>query len=454
MTNLPCHCACIAAVQPPGRCRLNIVRFPSVRATAVLITVLSTLLDLEVMHEPGDAVHPIDPVDDDAGVDRKQRPRRLPLFAAGFAAVALFGVMMTLIRPADDPPPSPAPGTTTAATDIPIAIPEATEPRPASPGLASSPDWVAVGTGRFQPGVTSWVPVWTGAEIVFQRTSRELVAFDPATETWRELAPAPIHIAGDDVTALWAGDELVVWTDEGAGAWDPVTDEWRVFGRWLLEPSSSRRIVWTGAEIIDLDSAIAVDPATGATRPITPVAASHHERAVAVWAADRVVVVPSAVTYDPATDTWADAPPSGLTPLAADAVWTGDHVFAADNLTQARGFDPLTGTWSSYPDVPLRFTECAPSTHMLRGRASSTTVRAWRCGTRPRAVGCRSPCPACSPVTRWSNPRRGVRGDRLRRLPPRRPGARVRPAPVRRRRQPPRRARWLVGGAGRLGRHL
>jgi hypothetical protein len=318
------------------------------------------------MDEPSDAVHPIDPVDEEAGVERRQRPRRLPLFAAGFAAVALFAVLMTLIRPADDPPPSPAPGTTATATEIPIAIPEATEPRPASPGLASSPDWVAVGTGRFQPGVTPWVPVWTGAEIVLQRTSRELVAFDPATEAWRELTPAPIPI-GADSTAVWADDELVVWTDEGAAAWDPVTDDWRVLGRWLLEPSPSRRIVWTGAEVVDFDAAIAVDPIDGSSRPITSPPRSLGEREVIVWAGDRAVGVPGGAVYVPTTDTWADAPPSGLSPLAADAVWTGDHVFAADYLMQARGYDPLTDTWSSYPDVPLRFSECAPSTHMLRG---------------------------------------------------------------------------------------
>ncbi len=319
------------------------------------------------MADRSGAVHPIDPVDEEAGVGRKQRPSRLPLFAAGFAAVVLFALLMTLVRPGDDLPPSPAPGTTAAATEIPIAIPEATEPRPASPGLASSPDWVAVGTGRFQLGVTSWVPVWTGTEIVFQRTSRELVAFDPATETWRELAPAPIRIRGDDVTGLWAGEELVVWTDEGAAAWDPVSDDWRVLGRWLLEPLPSRRAVWTGDDIVDFDAAVAVDPIDGSSRPITQAPRSLGEREVVVWAGDRAVAVPGGAVYVPATDTWADAPPSGLTPLAADAVWTGDHVFAADYLMQARGYDPLTDTWSSYPDVPLRFSECAPSTHLLRG---------------------------------------------------------------------------------------
>ena len=32
---------------------------------------------------------------------------------------------------------------------------------------------------------------------------------------------------------------------------------------WLLEPSPSRRIVWTGDEIVDIDAALAVDPADG-----------------------------------------------------------------------------------------------------------------------------------------------------------------------------------------------
>ena len=106
--------------------------------------------------------------------------------------------------------------------------------------------------------------------------------------------------------------------------------------RLAPEPTPYRMAVWTGEDIIDVGAGLDVDLDTGATRPIAPVAAPHHERAVAVWAGDRVVVVPSGTTYEPAIDTWADAPPSGLTGLAADGVWTGDHVFAADYLIGPR----------------------------------------------------------------------------------------------------------------------
>ena len=349
------------------------------------------------MAEPSDAVHPIDPVDDGAGVERKQRPRRLPLFAAGFTAVVLFAVLMTLIRPAADLPPPPAPGTTATATEIPIAIPEATEPRPASPGLASSPDWVPVGTGRFQPGVTSWVPVWTGAEIVFQRVSGELVAYRPATRTWRQLARPPIEVEG--ASAVRAGGDLILWSDGGVAAWDPETDDWRVLLTRLFEPSTSRRIVWTGAEVVDLDASLAVDPATGATRPIASAPRPHHERAVAVWAGDRIVMVPSGATYDPATDTWADVPPSGLSPLTADGVWTGSELFAADYLMQARGTTRSTTRGRRIPS-----SRCG-SPGALRPSTCSPVGPWWRIarvsphGTRKAVTGCRSRCPVCSPAT-------------------------------------------------------
>jgi hypothetical protein len=320
-----------------------------------------------VMHEPTGAVHPIDPVDEDAGVDRHQR-RRLPLIAAGFSAVALFAMLMMLIRPADQLPPSPGDSTTAAAAEIPIAIPEATEPRPASPGMASSPDWVAVDPGRFQPGVTPWVPVWTGTEIVFQRTSRELVAFRPRTETWRELAPPPIHIAGDDVSALWAGDELVVWTDEGAAAWDPAANRWRRLVDWPLDPSSIRTTVWTGEEIVDIGVGVAVDPATGVSRELSGDRPVIEERASAVWVDGRVVVVPQGAVYDPVADTWRAGAASGLTSPAPGGAWTGTEVIAADHEMRAAAYDPTTEAWTERPDVPLPSSECAPTLHELGGR--------------------------------------------------------------------------------------
>lgn len=61
-------------------------------------------------------------------------------------------------------------------------------------------------------------------------------AYDPSTNTWRTLAPAPVE-ARERHTAVWTGSEMVVWggtrRHHGVGdlldgaRYDPVTDTWR-----------------------------------------------------------------------------------------------------------------------------------------------------------------------------------------------------------------------------------
>ncbi|CAN5477918.1 hypothetical protein BH24ACT7_BH24ACT7_04930 [soil metagenome] len=268
-------------------------------------------------------------------------------------------------------------GVTGAAPEpLPIAIPEQVARRPPSPGMLASSDWEPLDPGPLALRFLASLQVWTGEEFVLWALQPEgdtavladPAAYNPATATWREIAPAPFELGVHDVSGLWAGDELVVWTSEAAAAWDPESDTWRVIPDWPLQPTSERRAVWTGEEIIDIDADLAVDPTTGASRPIAPGPPFLDERASVVWGDGRLVVVPRGGAYDAVTDTWLSSPPSGLTPLATGGVWTGTEVFAADYLMEASGYDPDAATWSPYPTLPLRFYECGPQAHVVDGR--------------------------------------------------------------------------------------
>lgn len=93
----------------------------------------------------------------------------------------------------------------------------------------------AVWTGRE-------VLYWGGAESsrnVERRVQGTAVAYDPAAKTWRRIAPAPIPMRTFH-EAVWTGTEMVIWGgvteccpidsvihDKTAAAYDPTTDTWR-----------------------------------------------------------------------------------------------------------------------------------------------------------------------------------------------------------------------------------
>ena len=65
--------------------------------------------------------------------------------------------------------------------------------------------------------------VWTGSALLAFNTTTEMsgpngirqpgeaAVWDPATNTWSPLPPAPLY--GTDIAAVWAGDQLLEWGD-------------------------------------------------------------------------------------------------------------------------------------------------------------------------------------------------------------------------------------------------
>jgi hypothetical protein len=106
--------------------------------------------------------------------------------------------------------------------------------------------------------------VWTGSELIvccgtgvadgYAVDSRSAAAWDPATEAWRALAPPPASIARSYPTSVWTGELMVVMaTGPAVATYDPATDTW-------TEVAAPPRIdrtptaIWTGDEIVLWDS--------------------------------------------------------------------------------------------------------------------------------------------------------------------------------------------------------
>ena len=161
----------------------------------------------------------------------------------------------------------------------------------------------------------------------------EPAAYDPASDTWRVLAPWPTRLDFID-SVTWTGSELVVVgppaqpTDGFRGptmlVYSPSSDAWReVDVPAAGQPDVS---VWTGEEILfwgyayhqpeSIPVALAWRPSDGRWRAFDRGPLSFRELPGAVWTGREMVIVggdgPDSDTaaYDPAADAWRTLPPT------------------------------------------------------------------------------------------------------------------------------------------------
>ena len=214
--------------------------------------------------------------------------------------------------------------------------------------------------------------VWTGEEMLVWGCSQ--VAFNPQTDSWRRLPPAPMGAPG---LAVWTGRDLIGWgggccgdADAGGAAYNPVTDSWRTLARSPLAASQRPVGAWTGRELIvfvsglDPDGepirraarAVAYNPATNTWRRIPP---PPEPRRIAVWDGEEVLLVggTGGFAYDPANNSWRTLPARSSGSEPAGAAWTGRRLllFGGERTANAlRAYDPKRDRWSSLPSAPLR----------------------------------------------------------------------------------------------------
>jgi len=264
--------------------------------------------------------------------------------------------------------------------------------------------WAAMASEGAPPSEAGHTAVWTGSEMIVWGGNLRMADWPPpaingggryslATDTWTATrimgAPEPRMVH----SAVWAGNEMIVWGgatledpfpfDDG-GRYDPVTDAWEV-PTTTAAPEGRRghTAVWTGSEMIvwgGIDHSSGFMFSTGgrynpsrdtwnatSTADAPTVRTGH----TAVWTGSEMIVwggvgigsnLASGGRYDPSTDTWepvtmAEAPAARL---EHTAVWTGEEMIVWGGLAKsgwlATGgrYDPTMDSWTPIPvaDAP------------------------------------------------------------------------------------------------------
>jgi hypothetical protein len=247
-------------------------------------------------------------------------------------------------------------------------------------GEANFGETLRAGGGLFDPRTRTWSleasgpldaprisagAAWTGSNVFVwggwgepERPWPDGALFEPASGKWRMLPPPPLT-ARQPVATVWTGAEVIVWGDarrsnsagqrEGA-AYDPAANRWRKLRRAPLALNEASA-VWTGKEMIVL----------GAQLDGNNWSDSKHAQGVA---------------YDPGANVWRVINAFPLSPQASAVAWTGKEVIAWDYELRAGAYDPARDTWRSLPDIPLRSSECSPTSARV-----GAVIVAWFCGS-------------------------------------------------------------------------
>ena len=217
--------------------------------------------------------------------------------------------------------------------------------------------WTALPPGPVNPAAYA-TAVWTGDELIVWggyglrggTGTADGAAYDPVTQQWRTIASAPLSPRFYH-EAVWTGSEMVVWggtSGDGAevsryvdgAAYDPASDTWRLIAEAPLTARDPGALLWSGKEMLVLggltgDNGVpardgaAYDPAEDAWRSLPEIGLQNITSFA--WAGDQAVAwgagASSAMTTTPRAGEWLELPGNpGRLGDDAVAAWTGKQL--------------------------------------------------------------------------------------------------------------------------------
>jgi N-acetylneuraminic acid mutarotase len=257
--------------------------------------------------------------------------------------------------------------------------------------------WTATSTQNAPDARATHTAVWTGSEMIvwggifydglndyFLNTGGR---YNPATDTWTATSMSNAPTGRINHTAIWTGNEMIIWGgyyfDENiqshwlntGGSYNPMVDEWTATSTTNV-PSERRNhtAVWTGNEMIvwggssaggapALDTGGRYNPSTDSWVPTSmtnvPFARELH---TAVWTGSEMIVwgglyfptyLNTGGRYNPSIDVWtATSMTNAPSPREFHtSVWTGNEMivwggeYGWSPLNDGGRYNPNTNTW-------------------------------------------------------------------------------------------------------------
>jgi N-acetylneuraminic acid mutarotase len=222
--------------------------------------------------------------------------------------------------------------------------------------------WSPLATAGAPTGRDGHVMVWTGARVLVWggRNAGGLLddgaLYDPASDTWAALVLSGLPAARFGAAAAWTGDSLLIWGGQGqtgesnTGARLRFNESGQPVS-WESLPTTgapsaraAHTAVWTGQQFLVwgglgngvwLGDGGRFDPAAGSWQPLAVTGApAPRELHNALWTGREMLVLggetatgatATAYAYSPQTDSWRELSQSGNPPArhSAAAVWIG-----------------------------------------------------------------------------------------------------------------------------------
>ena len=322
----------------------------------------------------------------------------------------------TSLPPSTTSPQTHTTGTSDPTTRLPAPSPTRSPPVPPSTVASSSchapPHALGPADGGWAPTAASPLTgrddaasAWTGTQLLVwggnatsmltrpTPSTADGASYDPATNSWCMLPPAPLSVTGPAVGA-WTGSEFVVWSSaaNAGAAFTPASRRWRTMPRSPLSERYGTSTVWTGKELIVWggflqnvprietgDDGAAFDPSTRTWRLLPPGPSRRGEH-LAVWDGNAMLVWgggyeqcgpdscdqgarADGMAYDPQTNSWR---PMSASPLSARSgslgAWDGAELLVIGGASPSGGsfahdgaaYDPAADRWRQIAPVPLK----------------------------------------------------------------------------------------------------